>query len=98
MIDEADRIWSEIEIEDFVKDVYSYTWGDGKTQFIYREQRKKRFGKQYFTITNTVITDALPFSDPKTDKLILLRPDLEALLRQLGRVASQKVPKGLTDQ
>ena len=64
MFDEPDRIWSEKEIEDFVNDVYSYTWGDGKTQFIYREQRTKRFGAQYFTITNTVITDSLPFSDP----------------------------------
>ena len=92
MFDEPGRVWGRKEIEDFVSDVYSYCWGDGRTQFIYKEQRTKRFGEKHYTATNIVISDSLPFSDAKSDKLILMNGSLKDLKKEVRRLAKQKVP------
>jgi len=40
----------------------------GATEFIYKEKRQRRFGNDYYTTVNTIIT-GMPFSTRETDKL-----------------------------
>jgi len=78
MFDTVDKVWTRDEILKFFVDVYGYTWGGGITEFIYREKRDRRFGKEYYTTVNTIIT-SMPFSRHETDKLVLVEPSLKDL-------------------
>jgi hypothetical protein len=87
---EPDKIWNPDELNEFFTQVYSFVWGGGKTEFIWREQRKKRFGKKYYTTETVVISDNPPFGSAVTDKLILVSPTLKELVKELKKLTTQK--------
>jgi hypothetical protein len=91
---EPDKIWGHDELNEFFTQVYSFVWGGGKTEFIWREQRKKRFGKKYYTTETVVISDNPPFGSAVTDKLILVSPTLKELVKELKKITTQKTRKG----
>jgi hypothetical protein len=93
MFDVADKKWNMNEINEFFTQVYSFCWGGGRTEFIWREQRKKRFGKMYYTTETVVISDNPPFGCAVTDKLILVTPELKELVKELKKLSTQKTQK-----
>jgi len=82
-------IWEEREIYRFLTNVYHYCWGGGRTEFVYKEERKKRFGKQYFTTVETVVTKTMPFSKPETDMFVNVKPTLAELLKIIRKLAKR---------
>jgi len=89
------KVWKRSEIHDFFNDVYSTTWGDGQTQFIYREERQRQLGAEYYTSVRTVIS-GMPFSTRETDITLLLEPDkpTAAQLRgAMNKIVEQKIPR-----
>ena len=95
---QPDRVWGHDELNEFFTQVYSFVWGGGKTEFIWREQRKKRFGTKYYTTENVVISDNPPFGSPLTDKLILVSPTLKELVKGLKKLTTQRGRKGNQEQ
>jgi len=92
MFDSPGKVWKRAEIQTFFSQVYAYTWGGGATEFIYKEKRQRRFGNDYYTTVNTIIT-GMPFSTRETDKLILIEPTEAQLRSALAKVAKQKIPR-----
>jgi hypothetical protein len=92
MFDEQ-KVWYWEQLVDFFSQVYSFTWGDGKTEFVYREQRTKRFGRKFYTTESVVITPEMPFSSAKTDKLIGMYPTISDLRDALEKVTKTKVSR-----
>ena len=88
------RIWGMLDVEKFVTDVYSYTWGGGRIQFVYKEQRKERIGNKYFTVVDTVISDNLPFDSKKADKKIMVLPTFGELLKYASKFSKRTIVKG----
>ena len=88
------KTWSLLEVEKFVTDVYSYTWGGGTVQFVYKEQRNERIGQTYFTVVDTVISDNIPFDNRKSDKKIMVLPTLMELIQHAEKLAKRKIVKG----
>ena len=90
MFDNRRKVWTHMEIVEFFSDVYSHTWGDNTTRFVYKEQFKKRFGKDYYTVTKTVISDNMPFASEKSDKLIFVVPSFKKVLKELRKLCKEK--------
>jgi len=90
MFEDRSKSWNINEVNKYISDVYSYTWGGGSTTFIYKEKRKKRFGTKYFTTVETVITNCMPFCKLETNKLILIEPTREDLMKELKKAAKMR--------
>ena len=100
MFDLPGKVWKRAEIQAFFSQVYAHTWGGGCTEFIYKEKRQRRFGNDYYTTVNTIIT-GMPFATRETDKLILIEPDkpTEAQLqRAMNKIVKQKIPRSNQEQ
>ena len=89
MFREHGKVWKRSDIQNYFEDVYSYTWGNGLTEFIYKEQRTRRLGNESYTSCDTVIT-GLPFSKTETDIRLLVEPSHEQLRNSVKRVVKQK--------
>lgn len=89
MFEQPGVIWESEEIMRYITQVYDYVWGCGKTEFVYTEQRQKRFGKkeESFTLVETVVTKYMPFCTKETDKLLLVKPGIEDLLRAVSKIS-----------
>lgn len=93
IFDDCGRIWNDLEVERFFTDVYAFTWGGGDTEFVYQEKKTKRFGRKFYTAINTIISPDLPFGKHKNDKLILLKPTMADLKKELKKALKQKPDK-----
>ena len=92
MFDDHSIIWNIDEVIRFCTDVYGVTWGDGETEFIYREKVFRRMGHSHYTVINTVISPNIPFSNPKNDKLIRVEPTLETIKKLLLKFSKKNSP------
>ena len=90
-------VWDMFDVEAFFQSVYSYIWGNGSTKIIYEERYLKTFGTQTYTNTSTVISDMMPFSLPKTDILILVKPTYSHLKNTLESIKRKKVTAGFDE-
>ena len=86
------QVWNIREVERFFTDVICTTWGSGDTEFIYKEKLTKRYGDTYYPAINTVIRGDIPFSTAKSDKLILVEPPLNEIVKVLRKLANTKTP------
>ena len=91
------RVWKMYEIEEFFQDVYSYTWGEGSTKFIYEEEYWKTFGLKRYKNIGTVITDEMPFSKPKTDIRLMVVQSLEEQTELMEKMINKKIDKSESD-
>ena len=87
------KVWTYEEIYAYFNSVYGYTFGDGKTTFLYREQRDKRFGKVLRKIIVFVATKHMPFGDTTSDIEIACDPELKSLRGALKKMKAN-VNKG----
>ena len=83
------KTWRLDEVHKYFNEVYAYTFGQGRTMFLYREQRLKRFGKEYRNVVTFVHTKNLPF-DSTGDILIKLEPTIEELQDALKSFCEKK--------
>ena len=91
------RVWKMYEIEEFFRDVYSYSWGNGSTKFIYEERFTKQFGLTRYRTIGTVITSEMPFSKPKTDIQVKVYPGLDEQLTFVRKLINKKLDKSEGD-
>ena len=87
------KVWNILEIEQFFNDVYAVTWGQGETQFIYREKVVKVFGTTQFEKVETIIRSDIPFKGPNSDKRIRVPPPLDTLINIVRTLAETEFPE-----
>lgn len=83
------KVWKRSEIFSYFDSVYGYTFGQGKTSFLYREQKCKRFGNTFRKVTDFVITRDIPFDDKGSDIVVMCEPGLAKMKRIVTKIKNQ---------
>ena len=84
------KVWTYEEIYAYFNSVYGYTFGEGKTTFLYRERRDKWFGKVLRKIIVFVATKHMPFGDASSDIEIECEPALKSWRGALKKIIKKK--------
>ena len=84
--------WDEEEVIQFFDDVYSYTFGEGRTVFLYTELKYKRYGQRYILVENFVQSKNNPF-EGSSDISVMLHPTLDDLLKVAIKFCTKKCSK-----
>ena len=82
--------WALEEIHRFFREVFRTTWGNGRTSFVYFEQKSQSYGDTHRMITGVVMRDDIPFSKTQ-DMIVYTRPTVSDLVKQVEKIIN-KVP------
>jgi hypothetical protein len=90
----AGDVWDVSMIQDYLKSVFTWIWGETTLNFVYKEQHlHHKFGGDSFLQTNVCVTSDMPFSRQKTDMLVNTKPTISDLLERIEKQKRPKRPK-----